>query len=381
MRRRVARRRAGCNDRAAMASHADVYARVLRPLLFRLEPELAHRLALAALSCVPPIAGGDDPAELGQTLWDIRFANPVGLAAGMDKDVRAVGAWQALGFGFAECGTITPRPQPGNPPPRLWRLPAERALINRLGFPSAGMEAAARRLAILRRRGLKLRLGLNLGPNRDTPPEAVPSDYAALLARLAPMADFVVINVSSPNTPGLREWQAPERIRTLSAALATGAAATDQGRARRCPLLVKLAPDLDPSALADICRTALEIGLDGLVATNTTLAREECGVTSVHPGGLSGEPLKLRARAVIHEIYRYTEGRIPIVGVGGVTTADDAYQHIRAGARLVELYTGLIYQGPGAVARIKKGLLEMLRRDGMRSIGEAVGSAARAAAA
>ena len=354
----------------------DTYCRVLRPILFRLDPELAHRIALSALAGIPQIRRADDPPELSQTIWNIRFANPIGLAAGMDKDVRAVLAWQALGFGFVECGTITPRPQAGNPPPRLWRLPANRALINRLGFPSAGMTVAARRLTKLRRRGIAIPLGLNFGPNRDTPPEGVPADYAALMASLGPMADFIVINLSSPNTPGLRNWQAPERLRMLIATILpdrtrVGSPAAD----RRCPVLIKLAPDLDASQIAGICGVILELELDGIVATNTTLAREECGVTSAHEGGLSGEPLKLRARAVIREIYRHTQGRIPIIGVGGVSSAEDAYGHICAGASLVELYTGLVYEGPGLIGRIKTGLTALLKRDGLHSIGEAIGSA------
>ncbi len=360
-----------------MAVTEHIYRKLLRPILFRLDPELAHRIVLTTLAGIPQIRRAKDPPELSQTIWNIRFANPIGLAAGMDKEVRAVNAWQALGFGFVECGTITPRPQPGNPPPRLWRLPAHRALINRLGFPSAGMQAAADRLTKLRRRGIAIPLGLNLGPNRDTPPEGVPADYAALVASLGAMADFIVINLSSPNTPGLRDWQAPKRLRTLIATILPER--TDLSSAvapRRCPVLIKLAPDLDPSQLAAVCDLIMELGLDGIVATNTTLAREKCGVTSVYEGGLSGEPLKLRARAVIREIYRRTQGRIPIIGVGGVSSAEDAYGHIRAGASLVELYTGLVYEGPGLVGRIKKGLTALLKRDGLRSIGEAIGTGA-----
>ncbi len=373
-------RRAGCCNypTGSMAQLLnDTYRRVLRPILFRLDPELAHRIVLASLAGIPRIRRADDPPELGQTIWNIRFANPIGLAAGMDKEMRTVLAWQALGFGFVECGTITPRPQPGNPPPRLWRLPTHRALINRLGFPGAGMRVAANRLAKLRRRGIAIPLGLNLGPNRDTPPDSVPADYAALMATLGPMADFIVINLSSPNTPGLRDWQAPERLRTLIATILPERNDRSSGVApRRCPVLIKLSPDLDSSQLAAVCDLILELGLDGIVATNTTLAREKCGVTSAYEGGLSGEPLKLRARAVIREIYRHTRGRIPIIGVGGVSSAEDAYGHIRAGASLVELYTGLVYEGPGLVGRIKKGLTALLKRDGLRSIAEAIGTGA-----
>ena len=352
-----------------------IYSRILQPILFRFEPELAHRIAIAILARMPAFDPGMDPPELGQILWKLPFSNPIGLAAGMDKEIQAPRAWQALGFGFAELGTITPRPQPGNPRPRMWRLPAERALINRLGFPSAGMHVAAHRLTTARGRGLGIPVGLNLGPNRDTPLEYVPADYAALMAVLAPLADFVVINLSSPNTPGLRDWQAPERLRTLVAAMLPDQPGAGQ-TPRRCPILIKLAPDLELSQVAKLCDLIMELKLDGVVATNTSLAREECGVTSVHEGGLSGAPLKLRARAVIREIYRHTAGRIPVIGVGGVSTAEDAYEHIRAGANLVELYTALVYEGPRVVTRIKNGLLALLERDRLNSISEAVGTSA-----
>ncbi len=355
-----------------------LYRRILRPLLFRLDAERAHRLTLAMLAALPmrPSAR-PDPPELAAAPWGIAFSNPVGLAAGMDKDARAPGAWQALGFGFAELGTITPRPQPGNPRPRMWRLPEHRALINRLGFPSAGMERAVRRLERLRRRVPELRIGLNFGPNKDTPPERVGEDYAALVGRLGAMADFIVVNVSSPNTPGLRDWQSPERLAPLLRPILDAAGRLSPRR----PVLVKLAPDLEARVLAAICETAAALGVGGIVACNTTLAREEVGVRSELAGGLSGAPLCGRSRAVIAEIYRRTGGAMPIIGVGGIASAEDAYGHIRAGATLVELYTGLIYEGPGLVERIKQGLLGLLRRDGMGSLGEAVGCDARSTAA
>lgn len=354
-----------------------LYQRVLRPILWRLDPETAHRLVLSFLAALPPRGAPGDPPELAGRLLGLAFSNPLGLAAGLDKDARAAAAWQTIGFGFAELGTITPRPQPGNPPPRLWRLPAERALINRLGFPSQGMEAAAARLERLRRRGLRIRLGLNFGPNRDTPLARVADDCAALMARLGPLADFVVINLSSPNTPGLRDWQAPAQMRSLfSTVLATVPGGQDPHAPPRPPVLVKIAPDLDAAELAAICAAVAELGLDGIVATNTTLARHEVAMAAALEGGLSGPPLKLRARAVIRELYRTTRGAVPIIGVGGVSSAEDAYQHIRAGAGLVELYTALIYEGPALVAVIKSGLVELLRRDGLRSIDAAVGASA-----
>jgi dihydroorotate dehydrogenase len=353
-----------------MASMVEaVYARILRPLLFQLDAEMAHRLALTLLAGVPLGSGSPDPPELRRKLWGLDFSNPIGLAAGMDKDVRAAGAWQAIGFGFAEFGTITPRAQPGNAPPRIWRLAEHRALVNRLGFPSAGMEPAAHRLGRLRSAKLAMRVGVNIGPNRDTQPDHIVQDCATLMRTLGSLADFVVVNLSSPNTPGLREWQAPEKMREIFAAIAS---APDTAVAS-LPRLIKLAPDLEPGLLAGICDEALALGLDGIVATNTTLAREAVGVTTAFEGGLSGEPLRARARAMIREIYRHTGGKLPIIGVGGIASAADAYAHIRAGASAVELYTGLIYHGPAMVGALKAGLCRMLRSDGLRSIDEAVG--------
>lgn len=366
---------ADCDDARPMAPFFDlVWQRALRPLLFTLDPELAHRIVLTLAAGVPASPAPRDADALAQDLWGMRFSNPLGLAAGLDKDAAAVAVWQMLGFGFAEVGTITPRPQPGNPRPRLWRLPGHRALINRLGFPSLGMDVAARRLAQLRRRGLRMRLGVNIGPNKDTQPERVADDIAAAAGRLGPMADFIVVNVSSPNTPGLRAWQAPGHLRTLvQRAFPSRIASSPTAPPNRPPLLVKLAPDLDGEQLRAICATVMELHMDGIVATNTTIAREALGVLSDHPGGLSGQPLKALAREVIRDVYRYTDGAIPIIGVGGVASAEDAYGHLCAGASLVELYTGLIYEGPGLPASIKHGLLDLMRRDGHHSIAQAVG--------
>jgi dihydroorotate dehydrogenase len=345
------------------------YRGLLRPLLFRLDAELAHRLTLAALARVPALTPTADPPELAIEVCGLTFTNPLGLAAGMDKDARAITAWNALGFGFAEIGTVTPRPQSGNPRPRMWRLSTQRALINRLGFPSDGIASVAPRIARARDRRPRLRLALNLGPNKETPAEQVAQDYAALARGAAPLADFIVVNVSSPNTPGLRDFQAPERIRTIIETIRRASTPLP-------PIMLKIAPDLLPPMINDICDAATALGLDGIVATNTTLQRESVGVESALPGGLSGAPLTELARAVIKQVHRRTAGRIALIGVGGVSSAEDAYAHIQAGASLVELYTGLIYQGPGVVRTIKRGLVRLLARDGFRSISEAVGSAA-----
>jgi len=353
-----------------MRAPYDIAYSVLRPLLFRIDPERSHRLTLTLLRYQPQLRGRRDPPELHTSTFGLSFSNPVGLAAGMDKDALAVKAWETLGFGFVEIGTITPRAQTGNPKPRIWRLPEHHALINRMGFPSEGMDRVTARLGQLRATGMMMRIGVNLGPNRDTPSQQVASDYAALVRRLGSNCDFVVVNLSSPNTPGLRDFQAPDRMRALIEVM--------QHASREIgvepPLLIKLAPDLEPTMMREICAAAIELGLAGIVATNTSLDHAALGVVSPYDGGLSGEPLKLRSREVIASIYRLTRGGIPIIGVGGIASPEDAYGHIRAGASLIELYTGLIYQGPGLVSWIKSGLRDLLIRDGFRSIKEAVGT-------
>lgn len=346
-----------------------VYRKILKRVLFRFDAERAHRLTLAVLARMPARAARPDPSILRTNVFGIDFVNPVGLAAGMDKDARAADGWISIGFGFVEFGTITPRPQAGNPRPRMWRLPDNRALINRLGFPSEGIDAVAPRIERSRRSGMRMRIGMNIGPNKETPPDKVAEDYASLIRRAGALADFVVVNLSSPNTPGLREFQAPERMRAVVDAIRAAADGETTS-----PLLIKIAPDLETGMLREVCAAALELNLAGIVATNTTVEREKAGVVSTLSGGLSGEPLKLRAREVIALVREYTDARIPIIGVGGVASAEDAYAHIRAGASLVELYTGMVYHGPGVVRAITRGLARLLIRDGFRSIGDAVGA-------
>jgi dihydroorotate dehydrogenase len=351
----------------ALSAFDGVYRQFLKRCLFGLDAEVAHRLTLRMLSLMPAFTPPRERPELGIKLWGTDFANPIGLAAGMDKDALAIRGWETIGFGFGELGTITPLPQAGNEKPRVWRVPERRALINRLGFPSEGMVAVARRIERMRTAGISIRLGLNFGPNSNTAPEAIAADYATLMKWLRPLADFIVINVSSPNTPGLRNWQSPEKMSELFASMHGNAQESPR------PVLVKLSPDLERNELFRICETALELRVDGIVACNTSVAREALGVSSPHPGGLSGRPLTIRARELIRDIHTHTRGKIPIIGVGGVATAEDAWLHIRAGASLVELYTALIYEGPGVVERIKSGLADLLRRGGFRSIGDAVG--------
>ena len=341
--------------------------RLVKPLLFRLDAESAHRLVLGMLAAWPVTTAPPPSApELSIKAFGVKFATPVGLAAGMDKDAIAAGAWQSLGFGFAELGTITPRPQPGNSRPRVWRLPEHRALINRLGFPSKGMVKVAPRIAESRRKGLSMPIGINIGPNKETPADQVPIEYAALAGKLGRLADFIVINLSSPNTPGLRAFQSPERLAEIRTAL-------DASGAQAVPFLIKLSPDIDAAQLTPVCEAIVRLGFAGIVATNTTLARSEVGVASTYEGGLSGIPLRDRARSTIRAIRQIVGTRVPIVGVGGIAGAEDAYGHIRAGASLVELYTALIYEGPALVKSINAGLAALLRRDGFRSISEAVG--------
>jgi dihydroorotate dehydrogenase len=346
----------------------DIYS-AIKPVLWRLDPERAHDLALWVLArnLVPAAAAPDDP-RLSVTALGRRFANPIGLAAGFDKDARVWRQAGRLGFGFVEVGSVTPRPQSGNPQPRLFRLEQDRAVINRMGFNNAGVEAMAARLAGRPRNAI---LGINLGKNKET--EDAAADYEIGARRLGPLADYMVINVSSPNTPGLRALQG-------KAPLAALIARTQQALVEGCganppPLLLKIAPDLTSQDLADIAEVALEGRLAGLIATNTTVARpsglDARGASEA--GGLSGRPLFAPSTGILRELHRLTRGRLPIIGVGGVASGADAYAKLRAGATLVQLYSALVFEGPGLVRRIKRELLDCLDRDGLRTISEAVG--------
>ncbi|HZB90907.1 MAG TPA: quinone-dependent dihydroorotate dehydrogenase [Stellaceae bacterium] len=343
------------------------------PLLRRLPPETAHRLTLRALrSGLVPHRLRLDPPSLAITLWGKRFPNPVGLAAGFDKNAEVPAEMLRLGFGFAECGTMTPRPQSGNPRPRLFRLREDEALINRLGFNNDGIAAGAARLA--RRKREDGIVGANIGKNRDTADDI--ADYVQGVTVLAPLADYLVVNVSSPNTPGLRELQRKSAVTALVERLMAARAAVTPEHAP--PLLLKIAPDLGAEDRADLAQAALATGIDGLVVANTTVTRP-ASLTSPEahePGGLSGKPLRAMATALIGEMYRLTQGKLPIIGVGGIASGADAYEKIRAGASLVQLYTALVYQGPGLVLRVKRELAALLARDGYETLAAAVGSAA-----
>ncbi len=299
----------------------------------------------------------------------------MGLAAGFDKDARCPAGVAALGFGFGELGTVTPRPQPGNPKPRIFRLRRERALINRYGFNSAGLDRVARRLERWRARGTAHGpLGINIGVNRDSTEPA--RDYAAGLMRLGPLADYVAVNVSSPNTPGLRAWQEGDALARLLAALADARARLDGAP----PILLKLAPELGDAALAALLEAVRDVPVAGLILTNTTTTRppELVSRRRTEEGGLSGPPLAPCALAVLRRAYALSGGRLPLIGTGGIDSAEAAYARIRAGASLIQLYTALVYRGPGLIAEITQGLARLLTADGFTRLEDAVGADHRA---
>ena len=342
------------------------------PLLRLLPAERAHELTIRALKAGlapgrPPV---DDPA-LATRLWGLDFPNPIGLAAGFDKNAEVPDAMLRWGVGFTEIGTVTPRPQAGNPQPRLFRLVEDRAVINRMGFNNEGLGVVTARLTKRARRGI---VGANLGKNRDAADAT--ADYCRGVATLAPLADYLVINISSPNTPGLRDLQRRSEVGALIHAVVE---ARDAVRLDRPPpILLKIAPDLTQQEIDDIAEVALVSKIDGIIVSNTTVARPATlrSANAPEPGGLSGRPLFEPSTAVLAEIYRRTHGRIPLVGVGGVASGEDAYAKIRAGASLVQLYSALVYQGPALIGRIKRDLLVCLKRDGFTHVAEAVGSGA-----
>jgi dihydroorotate dehydrogenase len=348
------------------------------PLLRRIDAETAHGLAVRALKAgVAPRASRVDDRLLQTEVWGLPFANPLGLAAGFDKNAEVADAMLALGFGLVEVGTVTPRPQSGNPRPRMFRLPADGAVINRLGFNNDGLDAVARRLNGRwrgdKRAGKRGIVGANVGPNRDSADPA--ADCATGVRVLAPLVDYLVINVSSPNTPGLRDLQGRKAL----AALLSAVARARSEAAAQPPLLVKIAPDLSEADCRDIADVVMEFGIDGLIATNTTVGRPDTltDPNKAETGGLSGRPLMASSTAVLSRMYGLVGGRLPIIGVGGVASGRDAYAKIRAGASLVQLYTALVYGGPALVGRINRDLAALLRADGFSNVADAVGSAHR----
>jgi dihydroorotate dehydrogenase len=334
-------------------------------LLRQLPAETAHQMTLALASAAGPLLPSPTPddARLGVKAFGLSFPNPIGLAAGFDKDARIPGAMAKFGFGFVECGTVTPRPQAGNPRPRLFRLSEDQAVINRMGFNNGGMEAAAANLKARRGRGI---VGINIGANKDSADRI--KDYALCFERLAPLADYVTVNVSSPNTPGLRGLQNKDELTRLLSTLVEA-----RGRHGHKPLLLKIAPDLDASAMDEIADVVRASGIEGLIVSNTTIARPP--LQSRHAkeaGGLSGKPLFAASTTVLKEMRQRLGDAVTLVGVGGVASGADAYAKIRAGASLVQLYSALAFQGPGLVTRIKRDLLACLARDGFANVTEAV---------
>lgn len=337
-------------------------------LLHRLDPERAHGLSLVALNTgLAPLPGPVTSPRLATTLAGMPLPNPVGLAAGYDKNATAIAALSRAGFGFIEVGAATPLPQPGNPRPRLFRLTEDRAAINRFGFNNEGAEAIALRLA-QRTRG-QVPVGLNLGANKTSDNRA--ADFARVLALCGPHVDFATVNVSSPNTEKLRDLQGPAALSALLAGVMEARATLPQP----IPVFLKIAPDLGHDELAQIAEVALSSGLSGIIATNTTLARE--GLKSANrdqQGGLSGAPLFEKSTRVLAQLSQLTGGRLPLIGVGGISTAEQAYQKIRAGASAVQLYTAMVYEGLSLIPRIAHGLEQLLARDGYQTIAEATGT-------
>lgn len=326
---------------------------LLRPLLFQLDAETAHHLtfALARNFGASGIKAVQSPPQLRRNVFGLEFPNPVGLAAGMDKDAELLPVWKKIGFGFAEIGTITPRPQQGNPRPRLFRLTKDKAIINRMGFNNKGMDAAA---CQLQQRPDNFIVGANIGKNKDTPNEKAADDYAACFDKLAGLADYFVVNVSSPNTPGLRELQNIEELRKIIEAVQN----INQKQQSPRPILLKIAPDLSQTHCVDVAALAKETGLAGVVATNTTISRvglntPEKRIIEIGNGGLSGKPVRKMSNSFVKLL---SDEGATVVGVGGVFNARDAEEKFKAGASLIQMYTGLVYRGPGIVAEILRSL-------------------------
>ncbi|MET3825093.1 dihydroorotate dehydrogenase [Sphingomonas sp. PvP055] len=336
---------------------------LIRPALFALDAEQAHGLTIALLSRFTSKPPKSAPI-LRTTVAGLNFANPLGLAAGVDKNGEAIDGFFGLGFGSVEIGTLTPLPQAGNPRPRLFRLVEDEAVINRMGFNNGGIHAALPRAKAAKRRGV---LGINVGANKDAPDRI--ADYAHGVAAAAPIADYVTVNISSPNTPGLRDLQHGRELTDLLAA------ADDARRIGKTPrLFLKVAPDLDASAIDAIARAAIDHHVDALIVSNTTISRPDLrSANAGETGGLSGAPLAPLARQRLRDFRKATGGTIPLISAGGIDSADEAYARIRAGASLVQLYSALVYRGPGLAQRITHGLAKALERDGFANVAAAVG--------
>jgi dihydroorotate dehydrogenase len=371
-----------------------LYGRVIRPVLFTQDAEQAHERTMRALAWVSRNEIACDAVEsifgaprLPVDLFGLRFPNPVGLAAGMDKYAGAVPAWAALGFGFSELGGVTWHVQPGNPAPRLFRAVAEEAIVNRMGFNNPGAEVLAQKLGQWRASGRwpNHPVGINLGKSKVTPLEKAAEDYANSFRVLLPHADFFVVNVSSPNTPNLRKLQDKAALEEIVRAMQEVQSSESKVQTReeqKKAILVKVAPDLSFEALDEIAELSMARGLAGIVATNTTIGRpetkdEKAQRVYAENGGLSGRPLRQRSTEVVRHLYRQTKGKLPIIGVGGVFDAEDAWEKITAGASLIQIYTSLVYRGPGVVKEIVRGLIERLEEEGWNELKQAVGTGAK----
>jgi len=356
------------------------FENVLRPILFRLDAERAHELGLKAMELGLVRSTGftsDEQARIDEILGPIvrfrlKFNNPLGIAAGFDKNGKVVDQLSALGFGFVEVGTVTYEPQPGNPKPRLFRLPEDKALINRLGFNNDGAVAVAERLQQIERRCV---VGVNIGRNKNVDNEHAVENYLRSFDAVHAAADYIVVNVSSPNTPNLRELQSAQNLEFL-----LGAIQYENRELATKPLLVKIAPDISEGDIESIVGLCLRFRIDGIIATNTTTERNGLrsrDVGSVGAGGLSGRPLADRSTQVIRHIYKYSKAKLPIVGVGGILSAEDAFEKIAAGASLVQAYTGFIYSGPTFPVDVVRGVAEIIKERGFKSLDDAVGSAVK----
>jgi dihydroorotate dehydrogenase len=340
------------------------FYKFLRPFAFTLDAETAHRATVGVLSLAPGLPLPHFAPALTSEVAGVRFPSPVGLAAGFDKDAEVPDAMLGLGFGFVEVGTLTPNPQGGNPKPRLFRLKEDRAVINRMGFNNQGQEAALRRLRKRERRGV---VGVNIGANKDSPDRI--ADYVEGVRTMSPVADYLTVNISSPNTPGLRNLQAGGELNELLGAVREARGGSGP------PVFLKVAPDLENGDHERIVRAALDHGIDALIVSNTTVSRPSLRSShSNQQGGLSGRPLKALALEQLRTFRAASGGAIPLVAAGGIENADDAWERIAAGASLVQLYSAMVYEGPGIAKRIAEGLAERLRRSGMSNIAEAVGS-------
>ncbi len=351
------------------------FYQIFRPLIFKLDAETAHNLAINFLKYFPNLATiftlNKRYKNLQQTLWNLDFASPIGMAAGFDKNAETIKALQQFGFGFVEVGTVTPLPQKGNERPRLFRLPEEKAIINRLGFNNKGAQVFAKNVVAAPK---NLILGINIGKNKDT--ENSISDYILLLEKFYEAATYITVNISSPNTKNLRDLQKEDQLDLFLSALMSKKNELEKTHNKKTPIWLKVAPDLTLDEQKTIAAIALKNKIDALIISNTTITRPQNlrGENAAESGGLSGKPLLEKSNEVLKNFYKFTEAKIPLIGVGGISGAQDVYTKIKCGASLVQIYSGLIYQGFGVVEKITKELSELVEKDGLENISQAVGN-------